>query len=75
MGHTLGRVMREVFEEVKAAREKKLKAAEGKKLTPAEYEELLDWLRAVDKALTFIAKYAVGEEIAEKEKAAASAAQ
>lgn len=75
MERTLGRIMREVFEEVKAAREKKLKAAEGKKLTPAEYEELLDWLRAVDEALTFIAKHAVEEEIAEKEKAAAAAAQ
>lgn len=75
MGYTPGRVMRELFEEVKAAREKKLKAAEGKKLTPAEHEELLDWLRAVDEALTFIAKYAVGEDIAEKEKAAGAAAQ
>lgn len=71
MGHTPGRVMREIFEEVKAAREKKLNAAEGKKLTPAEYEELLDWLRATDEALTFIAKCAVKEELEEREKAKA----
>ena len=71
MGHTPGRVMREIFEEVKAAREKKLNAAEGKKLTPVEYEELLDWLRATDDALTFIAKCAVKEESEEKGKAEA----
>ena len=71
MGHTPGRVMREIFEEIKAAREKKLNAAEGKKLTPAEYEKLLDWLRATDEALTFIAKCAVKEELEEKEKAEA----
>ena len=75
MGHTPGRVMREIFEEVKAAREKKLNAAEGKKLTPAEHEELLGWLRATDEALTYLAKWSVREALEEREKETAWVAQ
>ena len=75
MGHTPGRVMREIFEEVKAEREKKLNAAEGKKLTPAEHEELLDWLRATDEALTNLAKWSVREALEEREKETAWVAQ
>lgn len=74
MGHTPGRVMREIFEEVKGEREKRLTAAQRGK--PAEEnEELLEWLRATDEMLTDLAKWSVRETIEEREKAAAVAAQ
>lgn len=73
MGHTPGRVMREIFEEVKEEREKRLTAAALSGKPAEEDEELLEWLKATDEALTFIAGCAVREEIEEKEKAEAAA--
>lgn len=75
MGHTPGRVMREIFEEVKGEREKRLTAAAQSGKPAEENEELLEWLRATDEMLTDLAKWSVRETIEEREKAAAAAAQ